>query len=112
METQWSEPTCPAPIDMYLLQVAVIPEGSQDPADAGILPVPYNSTPPSSLYSSSHSKELLQFYRIATSPSVFFLVVPPLPSFPLFFCLQICRINKSMSCTKTDHTCLTDVSYV
>jgi len=85
METQWSEPTCPAPIDMYLLQVAVIPEGSQDPADAGILPISYNSTPPSSLYSSSYSKELLQFYRIATSPSVFFLVVPPLPSFPLFF---------------------------
>ena len=31
---EWSEPTCPAPIDMYLLQAAALPEGSEDPEDA------------------------------------------------------------------------------
>ena len=29
-----TEPTCPAPIDMYLLQAAALPEGSQDPSEA------------------------------------------------------------------------------
>ncbi len=31
----WSEPTCPGPIDMYALQVAALPQGSEDPASAG-----------------------------------------------------------------------------
>ena len=30
----WSEPTCPAPIEMYLLQVACLPPGTEDPKDA------------------------------------------------------------------------------
>jgi len=31
----WSEPTCPAPIDMYALQVAAMPQGTEDPSSAG-----------------------------------------------------------------------------
>ena len=30
----WSEPTCPAPIEMYLLQFACMPPGTEDPQDA------------------------------------------------------------------------------